>query len=330
MGVALVSSMKFWIFGIAFLVPSLIDMAVSWIDTFEWITKFQSSCNISSEKIHQTVIISPRVDDNLEEVVALISAIIFSWSILMTGVFSVVFFVGCLSHIQSKIKLKLLLEVSILVSLFGPVTNVNLLLRDCLTGYIVIGVSLLSYSAAIIVVAVTTEWGFTRFQHQYVYQVIVFTILTACKAVQIVSCSSTFGLFFGIASMNSLLSYTYLFFVIVQVVAMWTANVINRWKFYHLFFHKTLTTRCSVWPHLPRALLCVRGTDIAASVLNTFCCLVLLVLTVLFFAHGTLFVIAVTSLCISCLVSLYQLPWKHCCIAELTSDHEVTPIIGYD
>lgn len=326
--------MKFWIFGVAFLLPSIIDIAISWIDTFELVTDIQPSCNLSSDKIHHQA--APIVDGNstldkdLKEVVDLISAATFSWSILMTGVFSVVFFVGCFSHIQSKTKLKVLLEVSILVSLFGPVTNVSLLLRNCATGYALIGTSLVSYSTAIVIVAVALEFGFTSFRWSYIGRIIVFIFLTACKAVQIVACTSTFGLFFGTFVSHPIISYTYLFFIVVEVCAMWTANMINRWKFYHLFFDKTsLTPKCSAWPRLPCVLLSIRLTDILVSLLNTLSCMVLVALTVLYFdSSGALFIIAIVSLSLSCLVSLYQLPWKHCCVNEPTDDE--VPFIGYE
>lgn len=332
--------MRFWIFGLAFLIPSLLDVVLSLMDTFDLIEDIQPSCNLTSNKIQQAGLANSRIENTLNDILDLVSESTFAWSALMTFAFLLVFFIGCCSHIRSRIKLKILLEVSILVSLFGPITNVNLLLRDCLAGYLTIFLSLSFYSIAVVVTSVTTEWGFGAFRLRYICPMLTFSFVTLSKAVQIVACTSSFALYFLMSSSHRTLTYTYLLFVVVQLVSMWISNIINRWKFYHFFFRKIEQLHhccsCTVWSRLSKPTLCLRLIDITVSLLNILSCIVLISLTLAYIERDrNLFFIALVSLCISILVSLYQLPWKHCCIPEeddydeYDSD-EKEAIIGYD
>ena len=318
-------AMKFWIFGIGFLIPSLLEMAIALIDTFDWITLIEPSCNFTSEppvSSHPT-----EVQETLSDILNWISVATLSWSFITTTIFVLVFVVGCCLHIQSKTMLKLLLEISIFVSLFGPVSNSGYLLRDCLTGYLIIVLSLTFYSIAVIVTVVATEIQFRSIEW---YQVTVFVFLTVCKAVQIFATISTLAMFLLIPGSLPVLKYSYLLLVAIQFTSMWITNLISRWKFYHLFFKKTFTLHCIGYYSMPRALCCVRVTDIVVSLLNIFSCGMLLVLTGMYFNVDTLFYMAVVSLSTSCLIGFLQLPWKHCCVNNDALDNERTHLIGYD
>lgn len=332
--------MKFWVFGLAFLIPSVVDVGLSLIDTFSFIDEFQPSCNLTSDKIKQSnLIVSSKVESTLEDVLHLLSTSTFAWSLAMTVVFFLLFLVGCCSHIRSRIMLKVLLEVSILVSLFGPVINIKLLLMDCLTGYFTISLSLFLYSVAVIVTALTTELRFRTFRLSYICPIITFIFLTLSKAVQIIASTSSFAVYFLMSSNHKATTYTFLVFVLVQLGSMWINNIINRSKFYYFFFRKANPMHhccsCSVWSHLPKGIVCVRVIDIAASLLNILSCIVLIAMTSLYVERErNLFFIALFSLCVSVLVSLYQLPWKHCCISQDDDDdydeEEESLITGYD
>ena len=332
--------MKFWVFGLAFLIPSVVDVGLSLIDTFSFIDEFQPSCNLTSDKIKQSnFIVSSKVESTLENVLHILSASTFAWSLAMTVVFSLLFIVGCCSRIKSRTMLKVLLEVSILVSLFGPVTNIKLLLMDCLTGYFTIFLSLFLYSVAVIVTALTTELGFRTFRLSYICPVVTFIFLTLSKAVQIIASTSSFALYFLMSSNHRATTYAFLFFVLVQLGSMWINNIINRSKFYYFFFRKVNPMHhcfsCSVWAHLSKGILCIRVIDITASLLNILSCIVLIALVSLHAERDrNLFFIALFSLCVSVLVSLYQLPWKHCCISQDDEDdydgEKDSLITGYD
>lgn len=313
--------MKFWIFGIAFLIPSVFEVVISVIDTFDWITFIEPSCNLTT---------SSADNETVSNILNFISIGTLSWSILTTIVFILVFLVGCCMHIRSKTMLKVLLEISILMTLVGPVSKSSLLLRDCLTGYLIIFLSLLFYSMAIIITAVTTEISDQSLDWKVLYQVSLFVVLTACKAVQILSVVSTFGVFLLISANLSALKYSYFILVIMKLVSMWISNVINRSKYYHLFFTKTFRRhqciRC--YPVL-RSMFCVRITDIIVSILNIICCIILLTLTGIYLTHDSLFYVTVSSLSISCLVNCCLLLCKHCFIKD-SKETDRTPLIGYD
>jgi hypothetical protein len=324
--------MKFWIFGVAFLVPNVLAVAISLVDTFDWINLIDQSCNLSLG-IPVLKDNSSKIED-ASYVLRWISIYDLTWSFLMTLLFFVIFFIGLLYHINTKTMLRLLLEVSILVTVVGPIGNSGLFLRNCLTGYSFFTVSMLVYSIAIIITALTTELHFKRLHWKMIFHIILFIVITICKAAQIVAAISSFTLFLITPSDVPSLKYGYLSVLIVQFLTMWSVSIVNRWKYYHLFFHKELSrSACTACPDIPTRLRCVRVFDVISSFVSILCGLILIILTVIFYIPQMLYFVVVISLAISCSISLIQLLYKHSCVKSSADDDDdtaITPLISYD
>ena len=264
------------VFGLAFLIVKLVDVTISSSDVFGWITTIDNNCNISNET---GVIISK---DPL-------TWVFFIISLLITAVFSIMFCCSCVCSLHSIHKyenedvLKILLEISIIAAFFDPVSNVKLLLRDCLAGYLMVGTVAAIYCLtvfAVTIAIVNSECLITFF-------------ITICQIVQVVACLFAFGMFFGFAMKmdNSYVKYGYLAVTIVVSVFVWIKNTMERF-FFRLFFVRNDVKFC----YLPNNILAIVSYSI----------LIYLTATYFMSNKGTLHIISLIFFAISAGINVLQ------------------------
>ena len=287
----------YWIslvFGLAFLTTKLVDITVSSSDVFGWITTIDRNCNHANEG---GVIISK---DPLAWIFFVISA-------LMTGFFGIVFccscFLGDKDYIPGDLfKLKLFLEIFIIAAIVDPVSNIKLLLRDCLGGYLMVGTVATTYSLAVFITVTFVDIGFWH-KNQYIR--IMFNFLfTICQSIQVVTCLFAFGMFFGFAmKMDSSVKYSYLAVTVVVSVSVWVNNTMERMSF-QLSSRNKYKKKNNCCFKLPKMLIAV----------NLLCFVFLIVIIIISFQRnrGTLFVISLTFLLISAFINFcYILREQH-------------------
>ena len=255
------------IFGLVFLIVKLVDVTISSSDVFGWITTIDNSCSLSNET-GATISKDP------------LTWVFFVISVLITAVFSIMFCCSCVCSLYSIRKyenedvLKILLEISIIVAFFNPVSNVKLLLRDCLAGYLMVGAVAAIYCLTVFTVTtaiVDSECLITFF-------------ITICQTLQLISCLFAFGMFFGFAMKmdNNYVKYSYLGVTIVVSIFVWIKNTLERF-FFHLFFVRNDVKLC----YLPNNILVVVSYSI----------LIYLTATYFMSNNGTLHVISLIFCC---------------------------------
>lgn len=146
--------MKFYsifaVYGLTFICVKFFDISLASIDHFDLLTFIPGDVGANCS--------SPFP---LTSSAVFINWIFFSLSLLVTLIF-ILFFCTCscvclcideyeCGHNLNMTTLKVLVEISIYAVLFNPNTQVNLLLRNCLFGYICVAVSFILYSLAIVV-----------------------------------------------------------------------------------------------------------------------------------------------------------------------------------
>lgn len=282
------------VFGLAFLTTKLVDIAVSSSDVFGWIITIDKNCNLANK---DGVIISK---DPL-------TWIFFGISALITGFFGLVFCCSCFLGDKDYIpvdlsKLKLFLEIFIIAGIFDPVSNVKLLLRDCLAGYLMVGTVAATYSLAVFIAVAFVDIGFWH-RNQCIYIMFNF-LVTICQSIQVVTCLFAFGMFFGFAmKMDNSVKYSYLAVTIVVSVSVWVKNTMERMSF-QLSSRNKYKKKNKCCFKLPKILIAV----------NFLCFVFLIVILIISFQsnRGTLFVISLTFLLISAFINFcYILREQH-------------------
>lgn len=297
---------------------NFVDTIISSSDTFHWIGKIPTCFDNYSifNNANKDISINSSVN-------SIISILLFAWSALMTGLpFACSTIYLCLkcchfSTDPSKKNVHLLIilfEFFIIFSIFGPVTNINFWLRDCIPSYVVLCVSLFFYSLAIIVAMLSakqlciqvydTQFNFLKCFLQAV-------IITLLYEVQIVACMSTFAVFFSLIMYSDDFESVYFSFAVLASISMLIANGSNRWEFYFCGINNGQHgNKCSIY--LKRVVFGI------ATIIYCLACIILLVLT------GTLYrknerTILIISLCflgvaifisLSCLLFYFCL-WLH-------------------
>ena len=251
------------LFAVTFLITKIVDTIISSSDVYGWITK----CQPGNEDL------SFAEGNITSSTVALISTISFWWSGGMAILFGLC--AGCSvcfyfiykrrnkshhsstdtskktsvdPHKISKFLLKILFELSVLASIPGPISSINLWLRYCAAGYIAVSISLFFHSVAIIVTMAVAELFFLHKTQSCLWKckhTILIIIVTLFKESRIAACSLTFAVFFGTITDNKALKYIYLYFAISASVSILIANAINRWQFYSLVVKKKYKKRRS-------------------------------------------------------------------------------------
>ena len=251
------------LFAVMFLIAKIVDTIISSSDVYGWITKCQRG--------NETLLFA---EDNItSSTMTLISTISFWWSGGMVILFalcagcSLCFYFIYKRRIKSrhsntdsskktwddppnisKLILKVLFEFSVLASIPGPISSINLWLKYCTAGYIAVSISLFFHSMAIIVTMAVAELFFLHKTQSCFWKckhTILITIVTLFKESRIAACSLTFAVFFSAIMENKALKYIYLYFAISASVSVLIANAINRWKFYSLIVKKKYKKRRS-------------------------------------------------------------------------------------
>ena len=306
--------MKFcWItlvFGLVFLIVKLVDVTISSSDVFGWITKIDNNCDLSNET---GVIISK---DPLTWVFFLISLVI-------TAVFLIVFCSSCICsccifkdrHYNITFglaTLKLFLEISIIAAFLDPVSNVNLLLRDCLAGYLMFGIQITIYSLGVFVTVAVVELGFRHKNQSPKWKCIhtmINILVTICQSIQVIACLFAFCIFFGFAIKidNSTIKYGYLAITIVVSVFVWIKNTIERLSFYLFLVKRDIKKKLCCFPNFLTAI-------------NLICYIILISLISTYFNSNkdTLFIISLSFLVISAAINIYHFLCNYfcCCVCQ--------------
>ena len=277
------------VFGLPFLTAKLVDVAVSSSDVFGWIATIDNNCHFDKES---GVIISK---DPLTWIFFIISA-------LITGFFGIVFCCSCFLGNQEYSpvdlsKLKVLLEISIIAAFFDPVSNVKLLLRDCLAGYLMVGIVIATYSLTVFVTVAFIDIHFQ--QRNQCIHIIVSFLVTICQTVQVVACLFAFSMFFGFAiKMDNSVKYIYLAVTMIVSISVWIKNTIERLSF-QVSSRNEYKKKNKCCFKLPKILIAV----------NLLCFVFLIVIITISFQtnRGTLFVISLTFLLISAFINF-------CCV----------------
>ena len=306
--------MKFcWIslvFGLAFFIVKLVDVTISSSDVFGWITTIDNSCNLSNET---GLIISK---DPL-------TWVFFGISVLIIVVFLVVFCSSCVcSCCISKDRdynttfglatLKLFLEIAIIAAFFDPVSNVNLLLRDCLAGYLMVSIQITVYFLAVFVTVAVVELGF-RHKNQSPKWKCIHTmmniIVTICQSTQVIGCVFGFTMFFEfvIKMDNNAIKYGYLAVTIVVSLFVWIKNTIERLSFYLFLVKRDNKKRLCYFPNF-------------LTTINFICYIILISLIAKYFNSNkkTLFIISLIFLAISAAINIFHFLCNCfcCCVCQ--------------
>ena len=219
---------------------NIVDTVISSSDTFHWIDKISTCFNNYSFFNYADKDISINSSVN-----SIISILLFAWSALMIffPFFGFTIYL-CLKRchfsnepLRNNVHLLILFEVFIILSIFGPVTNINFWLRDCIASYVALCVSLFFHSLAIIVTMLSArQLCFqncnTRFNFLKCFRLILqAVIITLLYGIQIVACVSTFAVFFSVIMYNVYFETVYFSFAVLASISMLIANGINRWEF---------------------------------------------------------------------------------------------------
>ena len=309
-----------------FFVYCLFDVVISSTDTFDWISNIQSSCNHSSLNETQT--------SNVNNV----SIALFAWSSFLAVLFFVIFITSCccsccylhikkcldyisqfvyaasyVSHSIEKwlnnrkkavnIILKVCLEISFALFAIGSIVNVSLLLRNCLSSYLFISVSLLLYTVVIIIAVIATEKWIQALIDNKKIKVSLIIVVTFCKSISFAAFVSVFGIFVCLVLKDNIfyLGYIYLTVVIINAITLWITSIINRWCSYYFLVGK---------------LHCIAKTiDMIVLGMYVISCIALIILTAMFFWHlnTTLSLIAVIFLSLSLIIGIFEIVIKICC-----------------
>ena len=306
--------MKFcWItlvFGLAFLIVKLVGVAVSLFDVFGWITTIDNNCHLSNET---GVIIS---NDPL-------TWVFFGISLLITAVFLIVFCSSCICSCCifkdrdynitfGLATLKLFLEISIIAAFLDPVSNVNILLRDCLAGYLMFGIQITIYSLGVFVTVAVVELGFRHKNQSPKWKCIhtmINILVTICHSTQLIACIFAFSIFFGFAIKleNSAIKYGYLAITIVVSVFVWIKNTIERLSFY-LFLVKGDNKK----------KLCYFPNFFATINFISYIILIILISTYFNSNKDTLFIVSLIFLTISAVINIchFLCNCLCCCVCQ--------------
>ena len=317
------------IFGSIFLAAKLVDVIVSSFDVFNWIGYLQNTCKFFNQTDSTTSSNGPYV------------WLFFVLSVLLTFIFTIVVFCSYRLKTKEETKddsyiLKLLLEIFIIFAFFDPVSNVKLLLRDCLAGYLMVGAVLISYILASNIASVAIEIKLKQRYYQnnnYRLVIVIFCLAMIFQSIQISACLTTFGIFFGfVLNMDDIfVKYGYLVITVVFCASVGLKNVINRWTFYDIIsnnkrYNNKCYLHCITKFESGFLRLCF---DAVITAVNFLTCLLLFGLTTVYIqnnTHNTLYIVTLVFLGLSSVVSMsYYLFNFSCyfCSSRLSGSHYI-------
>ena len=302
-----------------FFLANFVDTIISSSDTFHWIGKIPTCFDNYSifNNANKDIAINSSVN-------SIISILLFAWSALMTGLpFACSTIYLCLKccHFSTEPSKKnvhliiILFEFFIILSIFGPVTNINFWLRDCIPSYVALCVSLFFYSLAVIVTMLSAKQLCLQVYNTHSNFLTWFlqaVIITLVYEVQIVACVSTFAVFFSLIMYSDDFESVYFSFAVLASISMFIANGSNRWEFYSCNINNGLCgNKCFIY--LKQVVFGI------ATIIHCLSCIILLVLTGILYGNNerTILIISLCFLGVSIFVSslscllFYFCLWLH-------------------
>ena len=302
-------------FTFIFSFAKIVDTIISSSDTFRWINKMPTCFDNYSffDNADKDIYINSSVN-------WIISTLLFAWSALMISLpFALSTIYLCLKCCHFSVEpskktvrliIIILFEVFIILSIFGPVTNINFWLRDCIASYVALCVSLFFYLLAIIVTTLSAKQLCSQIYNTHSNFLKCFPhalIITLLYGIQIVACVSTFAVFFSVIMDDVYFESVYLFLAVLASISMLIANGSNRCEFYS----------CSIDNRQhgnKRCFYLKRAVSIIFTAIYWLFCIILIVLTGILYGKNkrTILTISLCFLGVSVVVSLSCLVFYFC------------------
>lgn len=316
----------FSIYGMIFICAKFFDVFVSSVDIFDLMTILPGAggnCSRSQRPLTAETNIS--------------SWVFYSASLFITLVF-ILFFCNCnliclcidedeCSQSLGTTKLKILVEISIYAAMFNPVSLVHLLLRDCMFGYILVGLSLLVYSLAVTLFVALFAHSFrVRKQLPQTCQwkaVVLMALLILLQSVQMATCLFGMAVSYSFPDKIEFTNARYSFLALVALIifSVFVKGIMNRLSLYPFLFKKRdhfFCERCCI--------------DAVATFVNIFSAVFMTVTIVKYYwsSGTTLHYITLVLLLLSIIGSVIMCFFNCYCSLSDRPDNQTTHLVGDD